>query len=101
MTDKFIKTKELEWKNEEGDIFEKKCIKENGINIYIFKLDPNKKIPLHKHVDTRYNYILKGSMSDADNEYNEGDIVTNQKGAEHFLKAGPEGCEFLLIWNDL
>jgi quercetin dioxygenase-like cupin family protein len=54
---------------------------------------------LHKHKVSRYNYILKGSVSDGDQKYIKGDLIINKKGSEHFLKAGSEGCEFLLIWD--
>ena len=31
-------------------------------------------------------------------EYKEGDLIINEKGSEHSLKAGKKGCEFLVIW---
>jgi anti-sigma factor ChrR (cupin superfamily) len=98
--DKRIKTVDLEWEKIQEDVFEKQCIvNRDGLNISILKIEPHKEIPMHEHLDTRYNYILKGSMSDGNQEYGEGDLVINEKGSKHFLKAGPEGCEFLLIWN--
>jgi len=98
--DKRIKTADLEWEKIQENVFEKQCIVNNkGLNISILKIQPHKKIPMHEHPDTRYNFILKGSMSDGGNEYGEGDLVINEKGSKHFLKAGSEGCEFLLIWS--
>ncbi len=100
MNDKHIKTADIKWKEIQNDVFEKQCIvNKNGLNISILKIKPYKKIPLHKHPDTRYNYILKGSMSDGNKKYNKGDMVVNKKGSKHFLKADSRGCEFILIWG--
>ncbi len=68
------------------------------LNINIIKLEPEEQIPYHVHKDTKYNYILKGSISDEQREYFPGDIVENIKGSGHSLKAGSGGCEFLVIW---
>lgn len=100
MNDKHIKTSAIKWEEIQSDVFEKQCIvNKHGLNISVLKIEPYKKIPLHKHSDTRYNYILKGSMSDGKKKYNTGEIIVNKKGSEHFLKAGSRGCEFLLIWD--
>jgi anti-sigma factor ChrR (cupin superfamily) len=100
MKAKYIKTTDIEWGKIQKDVFEKQCIvNKNGLNISILKIEPNKIIPMHKHLDTRYNYILQGRMSDESNEYSKGDIVINEKDSKHFLEAGSEGCEFLLIWD--
>ncbi len=100
MKDKHIKTAEIKWKEIEKNVFEKRCIvNKNGQNIFILKIEPNKKISMHKHLDTRYNFILKGSMSDGNQKYNKGDLIINKKGSKHFLKADSKGCEFLLIWD--
>jgi anti-sigma factor ChrR (cupin superfamily) len=100
MKDKHIKTADIKWKEIQKNVFEKQCIvNKNGLNISILKIEPYKKIPLHKHLDTRYNYILKGSMSDENYKYGKGDLIINEKGSKHFFKASFEGCEFLLIWN--
>jgi anti-sigma factor ChrR (cupin superfamily) len=68
------------------------------INVNIIKLEPQEEIPYHVHKDTKYNYILKGSITDGKKEYLPGDIVENIKGSGHFLIAGPKGCELLVIW---
>lgn len=100
MKDRYIRTMEIRWKEIQKDVFEKQCMKnKRGLNISILKIKPYKKISLHGHSDTRYNYILKGGMSDGNNQYGRGDLVVNKKGSEHFLKAGSRGCEFLLIWH--
>jgi len=100
MKDKYIKTTNIKWKEIQEDVFEKECLTgKSGLKISILKIKPNKKIPRHVHADTRYNYILKGSMSDENTKYSKGDLITNKKGSKHFLKAGRAGCEFLLIWN--
>ncbi|OGZ35861.1 MAG: hypothetical protein A2V60_01005 [Candidatus Portnoybacteria bacterium RIFCSPHIGHO2_01_FULL_39_19] len=100
MKDKHIKIADIKWKEIQKNVFEKQCIvNKNGLNISILKIKPYKKIPLHKHMDTRYNYILKGNMSYKNKKYNKGDLIINEKGSMHFLKADSEGCEFLLIWN--
>jgi len=100
MKDKHIKTTKIKWKKIEKNVFEKQCIEnKSGLNISILKIEPHKKISLHKHVETRYNFIIKGSMSDENQKYNKGDIVINEKGSEHYLEAGREGCEFILMWN--
>ena len=100
MKDKHIKTADIGWKEIQKDVFEKQCIvNSHGLNISILKIEPHKKIPKHKHADTRYNFILKGGMFDGNKKYKKGDIIINEKGSEHFLKAGPRGCEFLLIWT--
>jgi anti-sigma factor ChrR (cupin superfamily) len=100
MKDTYIKTSKIKWKKIQKDVFEKEClISIKGLNVSILKIQPDKKIPLHKHADTRYNYILKGNMSDENTKYGKGDLIINKKGSKHSLKAGREGCEFLLIWN--
>ena len=100
MKDKHIKTADIKWKEIQKDVFEKQCIvNKKGLNISILKIKPYKKIPTHKHADTRYNYILKGGMFDENQKYNKGDIIINKKGSKHFFKADSRGCEFLLIWN--
>jgi len=100
MKDKYIKTTNIKWKKIQKNVFEKVCIvNKKGLNISILKIMPRKKIPMHKHADTRYNYILKGSMSDGNQKYKKGDLIINKKDSKHFLKAGHEGCEFFLIWN--
>ncbi|HBO17144.1 MAG: Allophanate hydrolase [Candidatus Moranbacteria bacterium GW2011_GWE2_35_2-] len=100
MSDKYVKTTTIKWEEIQKDVFEKQCVtNKNGLNFSILKIKPNKKIPLHNHTDTRYNYILKGSMSDENQTYQKGDLLINEKGSKHFLKAGSEGCEFILIWN--
>lgn len=100
MKGKSIKTANLRWREIQKDVFEKECLaNKNGLNISILKISPNRKIPLHKHTDTRYNYILKGSMSDENQKYKKGDLIKNSKGSKHFLKADAKGCEFLLIWH--
>jgi anti-sigma factor ChrR (cupin superfamily) len=100
MKDKYIKTADIKWEKIQKNVFEKECvINKNGLNISILKIEPDKKIPLHKHTDTRFNYVLKGGMSDKNQKYGKGDLVINEKGSKHFLKADSEGCEFLLIWN--
>jgi anti-sigma factor ChrR (cupin superfamily) len=95
-----IKSKDVKWGKTGEDILEKHLLKdEEGIHINLLKLEPNKQIAHHKHRYTKYNYISKGSMSDENGEYREGDLVINKKGSEHSVKAGSEGCEFLVIWN--
>ncbi len=68
------------------------------ININLIELEPGENIPYHVHKDTKYNYVLKGSMSDEVREYLPGNIIENIIGSGHSLKAGEEGCEFLVIW---
>ena len=100
MKDLVIETKKIKWREIQKNVFEKVCIEEKkGLKFSILKIKPGKKIPRHLHFDTRYNFILKGSMSDAHRTYQKGDLIINKKGTEHFLKAGPAGCEFILIWN--
>ncbi|EKE20321.1 MAG: hypothetical protein ACD_8C00021G0006 [uncultured bacterium] len=100
MKDKYLKTSDIKWIEIQKGVYEKKCFAHNGgLGISILKIKPNKKIPMHEHADTRYNYILKGSMSDQNQTYVKGDIVFNEKGTSHFLESGIGGCEFLLIWN--
>jgi anti-sigma factor ChrR (cupin superfamily) len=100
MKDAYIKTASIRWKKIQDDIFEKKCVEnKKGLNISILRLKPYQEIPLHKHLDTRYNYILEGGMSDGNEKYGKGDILINKKGSKHFLKALSRGCEFLLIWD--
>lgn len=100
MKDKRIKTTGIEWKIIQKDVFEKQCIvNKKGVNISILKIEPYKKIPMHKHLDTRYNYILKGGMSDGNQKYGQGDLIINEKGSRHFFKANSQGCEFILIWS--
>lgn len=68
------------------------------ININIIELDPEEQIPYHVHIDTKYNYVLEGSMSDGQREYIPGDVIENVRGSGHSLKASLEGCKFLVIW---
>lgn len=84
---------------EDIDIFEKKVLKSEGININLIKLKPGQKIPFHKHKSGKYDYIMKGSLSDETGKYEEGELIVNKKGSSHLVKAGPEGCEFLVIFN--
>jgi anti-sigma factor ChrR (cupin superfamily) len=85
---------------ENTDIFERKVLKaEQGININFIKLKPGQEIPFHKHKSEKYDYILKGNLKDETGKYGEGDLIINKKGSGHSVKAGPEGCEFLVIFN--
>lgn len=80
---------------------EKHLLKEEkGMHINLLELLPQEQIPFHKHKNTKYSFILNGSMSDENRKYKRGDLVTNKKGSEHSVKAGSEGCEFLVIWNE-
>jgi len=72
--------------------------KEKGLNMNIIKLEPGEDISYHVHKDNKYNYILKGSMFTYEKNYVPGDVVENPKGSGHSIKAGPKGCEFLVIW---
>ena len=91
----------MEWEQNK-EVSEKHLLGgEDGLHMNLLKLEPGRHIPLHKHVDTRYNYVLKGSMSDEHGEYTEGDLVVNEKGSEHSINAGEKGCEFLVIWGDV
>jgi len=76
-----------------------KHILEKEINVNRIELAPDEKIPYHTHKATRYNYILKGSMSDERGNYVPGDMVENIIGSSHSVTAGPEGCVFLVIWR--
>ncbi len=78
---------------------EKKLLDKEGIKINLIELQPGEQIPYHEHKDTKYNYILRGSMSDERGEYVQGDIVENLIDSRHSIKAGSEGCEFLVIWG--
>lgn len=78
---------------------EKKLLDKKGIILNKISLEPNEDIPYHVHKETKYNYILKGSISDGKREFKIGDVVENLKGTGHSLKAGKQGCEFLVIWN--
>lgn len=77
---------------------EKKVLDKN-VKINVIELEPREEIPFHVHKDTKYNYILKGSMMNQDKECCKGEIVENMKGSGHSIKAGPDGCEFLVIWS--
>jgi len=78
-------------------------VKENkllnkDINVNLINLDPEEIIPYHVHKSTKYDYIVKGSISDGKKEYFSGEIIENIKGSGHSIKAGKNGCEFLVIW---
>jgi len=100
MKDQYIKTNRIKWEEIQKDVFEKPCLaNKKGISFSLLKIKPNKEIPMHKHTDTRYNFILKGSMSNGKQIYKKGDLLINKKGSSHFLRAGKQGCELLLIWD--
>jgi anti-sigma factor ChrR (cupin superfamily) len=71
-----------------------------GFNIKFFKLEPNSKIPFHKHSVKEYDFVLEGSMSDERGNYKKRDLVENEKESSHAIHAGPEGCEFIVLWNE-
>lgn len=83
-----------------GGILEKYVTgKRKGVHMILLKMGPGKEIPLHKHTDTRYSYVLKGNISDQRGRYSKGDLVITRTGSVHSMKAGPRGCEFLVIWK--
>ena len=80
------------------EIYEKKIMK-GKINMNLIKLKPGQTIPWHKHKDNKYNYVVKGSMTDGQRTWKKEDLILNKKGTSHSLKAGKNGCEFLVIWG--
>ena len=100
MSTRCIKSKDISWKKNKSNNLMKNLINENGFGMDFFKLAPNEKIPMHKHPNIKYSYILKGSMSDETGEYSEGEVVVNEKDSEHSVTAGSKGCEFLVIYNE-
>jgi len=74
-------------------------ILDKDIRINVIELEPEEQIPYHVHKDTKYNYVLKGSISDEKRDYSPGDVIENIIGSGHSLKAGLGGCEFLVIWG--
>ena len=99
MSSKSLKCNDMPWKKDSngGDF---KHIASKNPQMYIMKLAPGEIIAHHSHSTTKYNFILKGSMSDEDGEYTQGDLVINEKGTSHSVQAGSHGTEFLVIWND-
>lgn len=99
MKDKCVKTSKIDWREIAPNVFEKLCLAGNpGLSISVLKIQAGQLIAPHKHAETRYNFVLSGSMTDGKDLYSAGDIVINEKGSEHYLQAGDEGCEFILIW---
>lgn len=100
MSSKHVKFKDVEWIKGEDGIMGKTIMEgDKGFQIYVLKLGSNEKIPYHGHTTVKYNYILKGSMSDETGDYRVGDLAVNEKGSKHSVTAGKEGCEFLLFWD--
>ena len=95
-----VKSSELEWVQAQDGTKEKVLIEsEKGMQMYILKLGPGQQIPHHIHLQDKYNFILKESMSDEKGSYKVGDLVINEKDSSHTVTASSEGCEFLLIWE--
>jgi anti-sigma factor ChrR (cupin superfamily) len=86
------------WKKNKDEVMEKTEIDDGNLHVNVIRLEPGKKIPFHTHKSTKYNYVLKGSMSDEKGSYVGGDVVENKKGTSHSVTAGEDGCEFLVIW---
>jgi len=86
-------------KKQNKNMIEKNLVRDKNLIVNYIKLMPNKKIGMHKHKTRKFNYILKGEMIDGKKKYKKGDLVINKKGSKHFVKAGKNGCEFLIIWN--
>lgn len=71
---------------------------ERNFQIDIIKLEPNIKYKEHSHPDIEWVYVLKGSMSDENGEYSQGNFIVNAKGSTHSITSGKDGCEIICCW---
>jgi anti-sigma factor ChrR (cupin superfamily) len=95
-----MNTKKIPWKKLRENVYHKPLARdeEKNLQIDIIKLEPNIQYKEHLHPDIEWVYILKGSMSDENGNYNSGDFIINQKNSKHTVTAGENGCEILCFW---
>jgi anti-sigma factor ChrR (cupin superfamily) len=95
------KFEDSDWKDVVNGVLSKDILdNDSGFNIRFFKLKPNALLPFHTHSTKEYDYILEGSVIDETGNYNKGDLVVNEKDSGHSMKAGSEGCDFLVLWDE-
>ena len=89
----------LEWIADKWGLLRKNYVNlgENNLRIYKLRLEANKQYPFHEHLEDEYVYLLSGSMSDENGEYNAGDLLFNEKETKHSVRCGPNDCEILVI----
>jgi putative transcriptional regulator len=66
-------------------------------DLYLLKLTPGRRLPLHGHAGTELTVVLTGAFSDATGEYRRGDIQEVEAGVEHQpVGDRDEGCICLI-----
>jgi len=65
--------------------------------LYLLKLTPGRRLPLHGHAGTELTVVLTGAFSDATGEYRRGDVQEMDAGVEHQpVGDRDEGCICLI-----
>jgi putative transcriptional regulator len=66
-------------------------------DLYLLKLTPGCKLPLHGHAGAELTLVLTGAFSDASGEYRRGDVQEVDVGTEHQPVGDQvEGCICLI-----
>ncbi|MBS3079053.1 cupin domain-containing protein [Candidatus Pacearchaeota archaeon] len=102
MASTHIKSGSLEWEVLKQGICRKILFREDSRNLEIdlIRLEPSAQSPIHTHKGDEWVYVLEGSMSDQTGTYNQGDFLINQKGTEHQVTAGRDGCLILALYSE-
>jgi putative transcriptional regulator len=65
--------------------------------LYLLKLTPGRRLPLHGHAGTELTVVITGAFSDATGRYRRGDVQESDTGVEHQpVGDGNEGCICLI-----
>lgn len=66
--------------------------------LYLMRLAPHQKTPLHRHHQLEITLVLDGEYNDSGRLYKKGDIeIIQDEDTVHRLTAGPEGCTCLVL----
>jgi anti-sigma factor ChrR (cupin superfamily) len=101
MVDVAINPDDLPWQVVRKKLFTKNLATEilGKLRIDIHRAEPNAKFPNHVHTDDEWVYVLRGSIIDQTGEYRAGEFFINKKDSKHYVHAGAEGYEILILSN--
>ena len=93
-------TNKMPWKQLSKTVSAKQLsrIESKDFQFDIMKMAPNTTYEEHAHSDVEWIYVLSGSFSDANGEYNVGDFLFLPKGSVHSVTIGDKGVELIRCW---
>lgn len=93
-------TNKMPWKqlSETASAKQLSRVESKDFQFDIIKMDPNTTYEEHMHADVEWIYVLGGSFSDENGEYNVGDFLHLPKGSTHTVTTGDKGLEVIRCW---